>query len=295
MYMGENLMKSKSVFSFHLDGESSVDAIVLSKTIADMADLSKEMAKQEDEQAFLKMNVTPFKNGSFEIVFEAVCEIGETIITNPMAAAAFASSVVTSVVGVFQIKRFLQGKKAKKVETDGQQIKIENERGEVLYAPKSSGAVLNSIRIDSLVVNISKYAQENNPSGGFSISSDKDTVRCKPSDLDGMVSPFPIVEESSCKRQVVVTELAIKKPDLLGFSKWSFRLNNRTIEANVNDENWLKKVHTGEITIKAGDSIKASLEVLIDIDAGGVPVEGSQRYTVLSVAELVSIPYQVTL
>ena len=55
MYMGENLMKSKSVFSFHLDGESSVDAIVLSKTIADMADLSKEMAKQEDEQAFLKL------------------------------------------------------------------------------------------------------------------------------------------------------------------------------------------------------------------------------------------------
>lgn len=289
----EELVKSSATFRFHLEGNSSVDAVLLANTIADMADLAKSLASTQNDQAYLKMNVTPFQNGSFEVVFETICEIGESLFLAAKDATEFASLIVTAVVGTFEIKKFLKGKRARKVVEHPEQLEIHNENGEVLYVSKASGAVLNNIHIDSLVMNISKYARENNPDGGFSISSEKETVQCAKEDIPFLLDPLPIVEESICKKQIVVVELIIKKPDLLGSSKWSFRLNNRTIEAAVNDLEWLQKVHTGEIVIRAGASIKASLEVLVDVDKDGIPIEGTQRYSVISVEELID-PYPQT-
>ena len=38
--MGVKLVKSEDVFSFHLDGNSSIDAILLSKIISNIAELT---------------------------------------------------------------------------------------------------------------------------------------------------------------------------------------------------------------------------------------------------------------
>ena len=68
------LIKSTAQFGIHLEGESEIDAILLSKTISDMAELTQLAARKENPDAYLKMNVTAFKNGSFQIDFSTVCE-----------------------------------------------------------------------------------------------------------------------------------------------------------------------------------------------------------------------------
>lgn len=68
--MGVKLVKSEDVFSFHLDGNSSIDAILLSKIISNIAELTKMAAIYENPDSYLRMNVTAFKNGSFEIDFQ---------------------------------------------------------------------------------------------------------------------------------------------------------------------------------------------------------------------------------
>jgi len=70
--MDAELIKIKTAFGFHLSGESSIDAELLSKTIHGVAKLTDLAAKEENSEAYLKMNVTAFKNGSFEIAFSAV-------------------------------------------------------------------------------------------------------------------------------------------------------------------------------------------------------------------------------
>ena len=50
----------------------------------------------------------------------------------------------------------------------------------------------------------------------------------------------------------------------------------------MSDEEFIEKVHNGEI-IKAGDSIKVTLEVYVDLDELGNPIEGTERYTIVKV------------
>ena len=53
--MDTDLIKSQENFSFHLKGNSSVDAVLLSKTIQDFAELSKLIALEENPDAFIRL------------------------------------------------------------------------------------------------------------------------------------------------------------------------------------------------------------------------------------------------
>ena len=50
------------------------------------------------------MNVTAFKNGSFEVLFSAVCQAAETLFTGVGVAATTAGAVIGAVKGGIEIK-----------------------------------------------------------------------------------------------------------------------------------------------------------------------------------------------
>ena len=90
--MCAELTKSESSLNFHLDGESQIDAKLLSRIINDFAELTQCAAKDIDHEAYLKMNVTAFENGSFNIAFSAVCEKAGAKSTPVFLFSDFASS-----------------------------------------------------------------------------------------------------------------------------------------------------------------------------------------------------------
>lgn len=108
--MGVKLVKSEDVFSFHLDGNSSIDAILLSKIISNIAELTKMAAIYENPDSYLRMNVTAFKNGSFEIDFSTICEITENIISQGNDLIGFASTAIATVKGFLDVKKLLKVK-----------------------------------------------------------------------------------------------------------------------------------------------------------------------------------------
>jgi len=55
------------------------------------------------------------------------------------------------------------------------------------------------------------------------------------------------------------TVLLIKKPDYLGNSRWEFRLDNRSIEARILDEPWLRRFREGHIPLRPGDALDVDL------------------------------------
>lgn len=191
-------------------------------------------------------------------------------------------------VGYFEIKKHLKGKNPKKVERKANGVHIENCDGQTIVANNGSENIVNNMHIDQLVTNVVVYAQSNDSSHGFTVSDKVHSVTCTPDDIQHMSKPLPIQEKftSICSRANVT--LAIKKPDLLGYSMWSFKLNGRTIEASMGDKYWLEKVHNGDIVIRAHDCISTSLETVIETDESGVPIENSTRYTVMQVYELFS-------
>lgn len=281
--METGLIESKAQFSFHLNGESEIDATLLSETIKDMAELAKSVARKENPDAYLKMNVTAFKNGSFEIVFSAACEIASNLYNNLPAVAGLALTIVTGVKYCFEIKKLLNGKKEKSVsDTEDGKIRIENVEGNVLVAPKSSQIVMNNITADQLVVNIASNAKKHSPEKGFTFVVEDESTGYESDALDRIVRPLPVEETSICQRQIVDAALTIRKAVFFGTSKWSFDYNGHAIDASIDDENFLSEIQRG-YALKAGDYINARLEVYVDLDMQNLPIQGSEKYRVLEV------------
>ena len=281
--MENNLIESRGEMSFHLDGQSEIDASLLSNMITDMVELTKLTAIEVNPDAYLKMNVTAFKNGSFQIDFSAVCQIAESIFNHATPCAALALTVISGVKGIFEIKKLLKGEKAKAVaDTDDGFITVEAQDGKSIKVPKQSEIVMNVKQADQLVTNISMYAKEHNPDGGFLLSTEEDTVYCSSEDISGMVKTLPIEEITTCQRFRVTANLPIRKAIFRGHSKWGFELNGRAIEAAIEDEAFIQYFQENE-SVKSGDYINANVEVLIDIDSQGSPIKGSERYTIIRV------------
>lgn len=282
--MDNEFIQSKASFGFHLHGENEIDALILSKTISDMAELTKLTAQQENPEAYLKMNVTAFKNGSFEIAFSAICELANRIGQDPVTAAALAGSIVGSVKGVFEIKKLIGGESPKSVtKIDDHKIKVENTDGQSIVVPNSSGIVLNNVRVDQLTVNISNNIKQHNANGGFTFSLPGEDLICSAEDVNNISKSLPIEEETVCRRSRFEADLPIKKADFLGSSAWEFKYKDRTIKATISDEVWADEIHSGKLSVKADDYITATVEVYVDLDMTGKPISGSEKYSIIKV------------
>lgn len=281
--MENELIESRAGMSFHLDGENEIDATLLSHMISDMVGFTKIIAKEVNPDAYLKMNVTAFKNGSFEVLFSAVCQAAETLFTGVGVAATTAGAVIGAVKGGIEIKKLLKGKAPKSLEDlPGGKISVEAQNGEKVTVPSASQVVMYNIQADQLITNISNYAKEHNPNGGFTVSDGAGNVYCSSCDISEMAKASDITETSTCQRSRVETDLLIRKPDLEGSSKWGFTYNGRIINASIEDDYFLEWFQTHG-TVNRGDHIHATLEIYVDIDPQGNPIKGTEKYTVIKV------------
>jgi hypothetical protein len=279
-----DLIQSQASFGFHLDGESEIDAELLADTIHNMAELTKEVSSQENPEAYLKMNVTAFKNGSFEIAFSAICQVANKIGQNPVTAATFAAAVVGTVKSIFEIKKLVKGEKPKSITEAGKdEIKVENNEGQSIIAPRASGSVLTNIKIDQLVVNVAQDVKQHNLNGGFTFSTSNGNLDCSADDVRNISKALPIDEESICKRFRFEADLPIKKADFLGISAWEFKYKDHTMKATINDDEWVAEIHNGKQSIKADDYITATVEEYVDIDSVGKPIVGTEKYSIIKV------------
>ena len=279
--MEEKLVKSESSFAFHIDGDNFIDAEVLSNIINDMAKLTKYAAKEENPEAYLKMNVTAFRNGSFEIDFSTICEIKDDLINCVEVAIPLAATLVGTVKGYLEIKKLIKGNKAKEVkELPDNKIQVTNLVGDSIIVNKSSGTILKDVNIDQTVVNISNNIYQHNPGGGFSFNNDNVNTHFDCNDIINLGKPVPMDDIITYQEKTITVNLLIKKADMLGHSAWSFIFQEKTILAPIVDYDFLKKVHNGNVYIHAGDYIEASLKVSYQIDEYNLPVEGTTKYVV---------------
>lgn len=281
--MEDELIESKAKMSFHLDGGSEIDAALLSRTISDMAELTQLTAKAVNPDAYLKMNVTAFKNGSFQIDFSAVCQAAETLFTGAVTCAGLAATVIGGVKGIFEIKKLLKGEKPKSVKDDKDgNITVESQSGDTVRVPAQSGIVINVTQVSTLVANISSYAKAHNPNGGFSISDQSGVVYCSPGDVQEMSKQATVVETTTCQRSMVEVDMLIRKAVFDGTAKWGFEFDGKAIDAGIEDEDfmdWFQKCGA----VKMGDYISATLEIIVEADHNGFPLRGTEKYTIVKV------------
>lgn len=282
--MDQPLITSTGSFAIHINGDSSIDALALSQLIGDMAMLTKEAALYEEPTADCKVNVTAFKNGSFEIDFAAVVGTVSSLVTETSTIINIAKTAISTVKGYFELKKLLNGSQPKEVqELSGGKIYVTAEDGGSALVNKGSGEVYMNCNIDNHVQNITYNIGSIINSEGFSFDTDGSSESFDRNDLVRMSKQLPIVNESICKKSTIKTDLLIKKPDLLGHSTWTFRWRGRNIEAKIDDDDFLDIIRAGSYSIHGGSYIVADMEISIDLDQEGIPDEKTTKYTIKKV------------
>lgn len=116
-------------------------------------------------------------------------------------------------------------------------------------------------------IKLAKCLEGVNTAFGYLTTNDKIKYITKDSSLDTKFNPTfsmayektQLIEQNMINTYKVI--LTVKKPDLLSDSQWSFKYNDKPINAKIEDENWLTKFHNREFIIQSKDSIECDLQI----------------------------------
>ena len=274
-------LESIEDFQVSFGGKKSIDAELFTKSIDDTVTLVKASADAIDPSCFIKLEIKANKEGSFQTVIDIITKYSPDL----LAVSSIAGNVIQGFLNFILIKQHLKGKKAKKIETKDDEMAIQNQKDEILKVSKKIGQTyFKDNRIDNLVVNIT-----NNISNGdrdyLSVKTKDREVKIDKSEYENMATSVidgnPVAKTITNKP--IDVDLPLKKPDLLGKSKWEF-IYNKKIEAKIDDEDFLAKVRKGEIkNLYAGVRIPCKLQFEYDLDENHDIVPNSDKYTILEI------------
>lgn len=84
--------------------------------------------------------------------------------------------------------------------------------------------------------------------------------------------------------------LKVKKPDYLGSSMWSFKYQNRAVDAKILDEKWLKDFQSKNIKLLPGDSIRAFVREEVSYGHNNEVIH--MHFEILQVLDILPAPKQ---
>lgn len=282
--MEQELQESVDTFKVIFGGENKVDAELFVQTINNTIKLVKASANAIDPTSFLRLEIRAHKEGSFEAVIDVVARCSESLFSKENVRLA--SEIATGFLAFLQIKQFLRGKKAKKIEKGIRTTKIINQDDNSLEVKNEIAEPYfkNNI-IENSIINIFNEVTQH-PRDYFLVEHQENKVNITKEDYEHMA--HCILTEDSVRTKVetpspIHVNLLLKKPDLLGHSSWDF-VYNKKISARIEDNEFLRKVHQGKIkTLYAGVKIPCLLKIEYELDNMFNLILGSEKYTVLKV------------
>ncbi|MGB4589491.1 MAG: hypothetical protein WBI17_09715 [Clostridiaceae bacterium] len=246
-----------------LDGLSNLIGIVTSKV---EPNAKVELKFKKSSQGSFDVELLMFLTGNF------ISLISNT--EDPI-------KIVKTLVELIKFKTFLQGESpAKVVEGDDYSINVENFHGDTL---KISPVVYNVFQYPSTNENFRKMFSNNRES--LSIAArDNGAIRVDKSEYEYLVADVKIDECSQVVEGINRIILHIKKPDLLGNSKWEFRHKEKSIKATIEDKDFLLKIQDGQISINSHTYCDCDLSFRNELDSIGNLVR--QEYKLLKVYDV---------
>ncbi|NBX53094.1 MAG: hypothetical protein EBT63_05545 [Proteobacteria bacterium] len=273
--MKTDFIESVESFKVSFGGKNSIDAETFTKSINNTIDLVKESANALDPSCFLRLEIKATQEGSFETVIDAVIRHKDDL----LLVSSIAGNIIQGFLNFLLIKEHLKGRKAKKIESNDKETAIQNQDNQIIKVQKEIGnAYFQNNKIDNLIVNQFTILTDRS---NYSITTKDNKVIIDKKAYEDMKQP--VVDENptakTIKQKPIEVELLLKKPDLLGDSKWQF-VYNKTIEAKIEDEDFLEKVRRGKISVRAGVKIPCLMEVEYDLSDRLDIIQKSEKYNI---------------
>lgn len=278
----ESIEKKKERLIFIFGGENDIDINLLVNTLSGISESYKNVIYSKVPEANVELKIEAFNKGSFEINISSTISAIPPIIQGIQLAIPY----VNLFLDIIKLKKNLKGKRPKKIITEGNKSKIINENGETYYYDcEVTNIYMVNPMIDKGLTDVFSALNGDKTRKAVSFKNDNEEVAITEQDYEDMAEN--IIEQADEKsdkhiENEIVTELLLKKPDLLGESKWQFQYNGKIISTVIEDKEFLHKVRCGEIkTLYAHVRVpvKMKIEVLMDDKLEII----KKKYTILKV------------
>lgn len=251
-------------FKIKFDGQQhQVDANVLVSSLIHTTTIVQEVNKYLNSGKKIDIKVKALEKGSFLCHIELV----ETTLDNlknllTKENIAVGSAIISSVVGLIELKKFLKGKKAKEVKQHGDKTKIISNDGNVLIIDNATFNIYehSSVVKDALTQNFDVL--NNDPAiTGFEITdkNEKPFVRVNKSEFVDMAQKSEEVEEGE-RTIVEAATVNIVRVSFEENLKWDFYYRGIKISAKISDPTFYELIDKGEAFAK-GDILEVELQI----------------------------------
>ena len=273
------------------EGTNDIDLETLSDVLKSTVNGLKMVAdKTLNENQYCKFKLKDVRKGSI------ILDIASVVISNYGSILPQVPTIINTFNNILNIKKHLRGNDPKNVEKiDDKNISIENIHGnKQTFNIDTVNIYGSSEGLEKELTKLFKAVDRDDDRTGISfLSSDNNKINEK---ID-----FSNDDLSTCSKVVDVSKLTMNseesvndvilrviKADFYGNSKWTFFLNNQRIEADIQDEVFLDKVHHNEILFDGNTRLKVSLKTKYKIDEYGIPIENEKAtYSILMVLKVI--------
>lgn len=266
----------KETLTLRFKGENDIDIETLSKSLdCVVAVLGKIADSSLSENDFCKFKVKNIEKGSFMITIEQIVEMATVLF--PLMPP-----ILESFNSIVELKKNLGGQMPAKIIHEGNNTIVKSCVGNVTYIDnRTYNLYTRDSSIEKCLSELSRTISEDGERTGFSIAvTDDKTVKTVEMDKEDLIKTMNPIDVESLNGDITEQEatgvLTVRKPDLLGNSKWQFKFLGKTINADIEDEDFLKKVKEKEIGFPLVSKLNAKMRVRLK---NGDPIS----YTVIEV------------
>lgn len=289
--MGAVSIENNSKFSISFGGNNDIDALTLINSLNGTIQLINYIAKEENPDANVKINILGTEKGSFIINLETLISCLPSIFT--LDNINMAKLMVETFIDMLNLKKHLKGSQPKEIDKNENGVSIINRDNEqvnitnnVFNIYTKDGDKMISKIFSETVGNREKVSVLENGEEKFSVEKSEFYNMGREIDL----SRTETADETFYN--TADTILYIKKPDLTGNSQWEFTKepDGKMIRATINDFAFLKKVRAGDLYINSKTSVKATLTS--EIVMNGMNELVKQAYTIEKIIDIMQFNNQ---
>ena len=256
--------KYGSDFKLKFDGQiNQIDANILISSLIHTSNVIQEINRYLDSGKRIEIKVRAPEKGSFLIQLNLVetIDIVKSIFTKENLEIA--ALIISSLVGMIELKKFLKSRKPKDIKQDETLTTITNQEGNILVIKNSIFNIYDKSPIvkDALSQNFESI--QNDPSiTGFEITdnNEKPYIRINREEFEVMA----LKSEELSEGERVLIEAATLNIVRLSFEeslKWDFYHKGIKISAKIKDPNFYELIDKGESFAK-GDILEVELQIL---------------------------------
>ncbi len=257
-------------FKIKFDGQQhQIDANVLVNNLIHTTTIIQEINSQLNTGKKIEIKIKALEKGSFLIhidLVETTLDSLKNLLTRENAETA--GAIIGGLVGLIELKKFLKGKPEKSSTVEGNKVKIENDKGQVIYIENFVSTIYENNAIVNDALSQSFETIENDISiTGYEITDKNEAplVRVEKEEFEFMSSKSEQVFDDE-KVVIQKANLNIVKVSFDSKLKWEFYFKGNKINAKVEDPTFQKRIDNGESFAK-GDVLEVEFEIKQKFDS----------------------------